>query len=183
MPSIDTKPNPVSILAFVFSCLGCILTVAAIFLVDWWTYFFSDGRTAHYGVWTNIFCSKIGDCQSSSATELAGGQEVAFVSKIFITLGGFLAVLAVVLHVIYFLLRHAMVRTIAIFFLGAAGIFGLMSAFCFLGYYHTLSGDTSLGVAFYLGLIGAFLCLLAAAFTAWASVRKITGFGATEMDD
>ncbi|KAK0060302.1 hypothetical protein Bpfe_010136, partial [Biomphalaria pfeifferi] len=99
---------------------------------------------------------------------------ILFVSKVFATFTVFLTFVAVVLHIVYFFMRHAAVRTAAVFMNGAGGLFGLLAVFVFVGFYHKVDDDSaSVGVAFYLFLIGSIVCFVAGAFTAWAAVRKV----------
>ncbi|XP_059168478.1 uncharacterized protein LOC131950387 [Physella acuta] len=186
MPSFGTTVNPVSVTAFVLTCLGCVQTVTVIFITTWWSVSYSKTDRTFNGVWSSEACKNVGggfSCHSVSATQLENGQEALFVSKVFATFTAVLSFVAVVLHVVYALTRVPIVRTTAIFMLGSAGLFGLLAVFVFAGFYSSLSvGSPSLGVAFYLFLIGSIVCLVAAAFTAWASVRKVMTFSPTQLE-
>ncbi|KAH9519190.1 hypothetical protein Btru_074933 [Bulinus truncatus] len=174
MPYIDTTINPISIVAFVLTCLGWVQPLVAILVTNWWSLDYPNRSRTYYGVWSTEDCKYDGgECRSVSGNVLEGGQETLFISKVFATFTVFLTFVAVVLHIVYFFIRHPAVRTAAVFMNGSGGLFGLLAVFVFVGFYNTVDDDSaSIGVAFFLFLIGSIVCFFAGGFTAWAAVRK-----------
>uniref|UniRef100_A0A0B7A2F5 MARVEL domain-containing protein n=1 Tax=Arion vulgaris TaxID=1028688 RepID=A0A0B7A2F5_9EUPU len=177
MPSFGTVLKPVSIVAFLLSCLSCLLAIIAISIISWWSEYINGYRRYH-GVWNLQNCLESNNCASGSATTLEGGQEELFVSKIFATFTALFLVIAVILHIIYAVVRMSVIRTSSIFMLGSAALFGLLSIFVFLGFYGNTDPVTnpSIGAAFYIFLLATILSIAAAGFTIWASVRKAHDF-------
>lgn len=73
MPLFGNKVKPVSIVAFILTCFGCLLALIAISLTNWWSVNSSNARTYH-GVWSRQDCKTSAMCQSGSATTLQGGH-------------------------------------------------------------------------------------------------------------
>nr|KAG5702906.1 hypothetical protein BaRGS_034679 [Batillaria attramentaria] len=144
----------------------------------------AGNRKTWYGLWWSEECDD-SECKTDSTTELKGGQEFFFISKVFESLAVLLVLVGLVLHVVYVPLRIPLVRQSAIYMLGAAGedqfcqaeegLFLLLATLIFVALYDNLHGPSEtihLGPSFPISIVGGLLCIAASIVTAWASVRK-----------
>lgn len=169
--------KPISIIAFLLTVLTFALVMAAQFLPLWFVLRVAGGRTEDwFGLWHRYRCSQASCGGLDTFTKIEGGKEFFFVAKVFHTIGALLVLGAFILHLVYICWRQPLVRQIPIYSLCGAGLFGLLATLMVAGRYGRMTDyrgqEVALGSAFYLGLFGALLALLASAFTAWASYRK-----------
>ncbi|KAK7099386.1 uncharacterized protein [Littorina saxatilis] len=179
--------KPISIVAFLLTLVAVLLVWVGFWVPRWYVLLRSGGDIKHwYGLWHQQRCSSRGCGETSSFTRIEGGKEFFFISKVFYSLAAVLVLLAFGLHVLYALWRKARVRQVAIYMLCGAGLFGLLSMLIFVARYDQMveykGQDVELGYSFTLSLLGSLFCLLASAFTAWASYKKAT-FNEDDEDD
>ncbi|XP_069132791.1 uncharacterized protein [Argopecten irradians] len=121
-------------------------------------------------------------CEVKSLVTIEGDYEWLFISRIFEVFACFLCILALFLHVLYLPVRKEGVRSVAIYLLGAAGLFALGGAFVFAALYDSLANDLATGThsanfPFGINILAGFIHILASALTAVATV-KAAGHGA-----
>ncbi|KAK7491469.1 hypothetical protein BaRGS_00017298 [Batillaria attramentaria] len=168
------KINPVSVAAFVLTVVAVVFVLVGFALPRWYQLETAGNRKTWYGLWWSEECDD-SECKTDSTTELKGGQEFFFISKVFESLAVLLVLVGLVLHVVYVPLRIPLVRQSAIYMLGAAGLFLLLATLIFVALYDNLHGPSEtihLGPSFPISIVGGLLCIAASIVTAWASVRK-----------
>lgn len=169
--------KPVSIIAFFLTLLAATLLLIAVWLPRWFVLQVPGSDTqAWYGLWHQQRCSPEGCGPTSSFTRIEGGKEFFFVAKVFKTIGAIMVLGSLILHVLYVFWRQPLVRQISIYTLCGAGLFGLLASLIFVARYGQMTEykgqEVAFGPCFSLSLIGSLVCLLASAFTAWASYNK-----------
>ncbi|XP_046580726.1 uncharacterized protein LOC124288184 [Haliotis rubra] len=167
--------NPVAIAAFVLTLVATVLVDLAMFLPYWWRVTSARGTYINYGLWTKSQCGEDGSCVLSVTYEIEGGKEFLFISKIFMTFAVVLTQVALILHIIYVPIRKVVVRSIAIYCLGAAGLFVLLAFTIFLGKHQVLverSKEFAVGWSICPAVLGCVISLVASGLTALASIKK-----------
>ncbi|XP_041366618.1 uncharacterized protein LOC121381394 [Gigantopelta aegis] len=166
--------NPLGISAFITTLVATVLIVVAFILPQWWVITTRGGRTTSYGLWTLTYCTDDG-CHLEATSQIEGGKEFLFISKVFETLAVGLSLVGLILHTVYIPWRKVVVRSLAIYCLGAAGLFVMLAVFIYIGKFQSLGEQNrslKVGASFAISLVGGVVCLVASALTAIASVRK-----------
>ncbi|KAL8597589.1 hypothetical protein ACOMHN_001520 [Nucella lapillus] len=171
------KIKPISIVAFIFALIALLLVLLGFSLPRWFVLLRSGGEIQHWhGLWHQRRCSPRGCGEISTYTRIEGGKEFFFISKVFETLALLLVLLGFGTHLLYAFWRKPLVRQVAIYALCGAGLFGLLATLIFVAKYSNMEEfkgqAVGLGVCFPLALVGAIVCLVASAFTAWATYKK-----------
>ncbi|GFR94903.1 hypothetical protein ElyMa_004415900 [Elysia marginata] len=126
-------------------------------------------------------------CLTSWGFRPRAGQEAFAISQLFAMFTATLCVLALVTLTLHTFLEGTLtLLTVSAFELGAAGMFGLLAVFIFLGYYKEIKSDQhSIGPAFYLLVLGSSLCVAAGGLSAWTAIKGgyyLWGIGKQETE-
>ncbi|OWF51965.1 uncharacterized protein LOC110448452 [Mizuhopecten yessoensis] len=181
-------PTVLDIVALAVTVVSVALQYLSFFYPEWWSYKHVSSalveRTKTVGMYQTVEC--LPKCETKLLVNIEGDYEWLFISRIFEVFACFLCILALFMHVLYLPIRKEGVRSVAIYLLGAAGLFALGGSFVFAALYDSLgdglaAGTHSASFPFGINILAGFLHILASALTAVATVKAAGHGGDSDM--